>query len=125
MKKFLPFIFIFIFSLAAVAQNTAAFKTNKHDFGIVERQKKEFIEATFELTNPDQTPLVIYKIDVSCGCISSSYPNKPIKKGETGTIKLRLDVRQLEGSFNKTAFVKTNAPKDNGVLLLRVTGTVK
>jgi LEA14-like dessication related protein len=125
MNKILPIILLSVFSLTTVAQNKVSFKANRHDFGTVDRQKDEFVEATFEITNPNQAPLVIYKVDVSCNCISSFYTSKPIKKGETGYVKLRLHVRQLGSNFNKTAFVKTNAPDDNGVLLLRVTGTVK
>lgn len=125
MKKILPIILLSIVSLATVAQNKVSFKANRHDFGLVDRQKDTFIEATFEITNPNQTPLVIKKVDVSCSCISSSFTDKPIKKGETGYVKLRLNVKQLASSFNKTAFVKTNASDDNGVLLLRVTGKVK
>jgi LEA14-like dessication related protein len=125
MKKILPILLLSILPLTVIAQNKVSFKANKHDFGMVDRQKEAFIEATFEIVNPNQTPLIIYKVDVSCGCILSSYTNKPIKKGETGYVKLRLNVKQLGRGFNKTAFVKTNAPDDNGVLLLRVVGTVK
>ncbi len=125
MRKLLPTILLSIFSLTVVAQGKVMFKANRHDFGSIDRRKNTSVEATFEIINPTQTPLVIYKVDVSCGCISSSFTKEPIKKGETGYVKLRLDVSQLGTSFNKTAFVKTNAPDDNGVLLLRVIGKVK
>lgn len=64
MKKILPIILLSIFSLTAIAQNKVSFKANRHDFGTVDGKKDVFIEATFEITNPNQTPLVIYMVDV-------------------------------------------------------------
>lgn len=41
----------------------------------------------FEFTNTGEKPLVITKIDVSCGCIETDYVKTPIMKGESSKIK--------------------------------------
>lgn len=89
------------------------------------KKEKKSIDVIFKFINNNEEPIIIYKVDVSCGCISVDYTKEPIKKGASGYVKLTLDTKQLNGSFNKVAFVKTNVQKDKGVSLLRVMGIVK
>lgn len=99
------------------------FENEKYDFGEINGNDKKSITTDFVFTNKNNRPIIIRKADVSCGCISTEIPKKPILKGEKGFIKVTLDVNQLNGHFEKTIFIKSNA--ENNVELLRVTGTVK
>lgn len=69
-------------------------------------------------------PLVIYKAEVSCGCISAEIPNHPINHGDRGTIKITVDAKKILGKFNKTVFIKSNSQNEK-VVLLRVEGIIK
>lgn len=67
--------------------------------------------------------IIIYKADVSCGCISTKIPDKPIVNGEKGGIEVAVDTKQVSGYFQKSVYVKSNA--ENDVIFLHVKGSVK
>jgi len=97
------------------------FAEPKYDFGIIKKNTQ--ITVRFEFMNEGDAPLVIYKVDVSCGCMSAEYPKQPIKPNEKGTISVKIDTQRFLGSFNKNLFVKSNATED--VILLRIVGQIK
>lgn len=102
---------------------TLEFQNKKYDFGDVNGKHNEYISTTFEFINNNESPIIIEKADVACGCVSTKFSAKPILKGEKGFVEVTLDTKQLSGVFDKKIFVKSNAT--NKVELLRVMGTVK
>ena len=102
------------------------FAKTRHDFGSYKKEKKmpiNVIHIDFEFQNIGDVPLVIYRADVSCGCLSVDLPKDPTMPKGTGTIKVKVDVQDYTGSFNKTLFVRSNATED--VVLLRIVGQIK
>jgi hypothetical protein len=99
------------------------FVTKKHDFGKLRVKKNPEIIIDFEFANTGNEPLIILKVDVSCGCLSVDYPITPILPGEKGKVTVTINTGSQEGIFNKHVFVKSNAL--NGVELLRIKGTLK
>ena len=81
------------------------------------------MKFNFEFTNKSEKPIIIQKADVSCGCISTRIPDKPIIKGEKGVVEVSVDTKQINGHFKKSVYVKSNA--ENDVVLLHVKGSVK
>ena len=95
----------FLLVLPAFAQTGApvAFKETKHTFGKVVQGKPVTTEFTF--TNTSDKPVVIETATAGCGCTTPVYPQEPIMKGKTGTIKVTYNAASM-GSFTKTVTVK-------------------
>ena len=98
------------------------FAETRNDFGTV-RPKGASIDIVFEFQNTGDVPLLIQKVDVSCGCLSVEFPKEPTASGRKGSIKVTIDTKDFTGAFNKTLFVKSNATED--VILLRILGQIK
>jgi len=98
------------------------FAKTKYDFGSIKKEDSP-ITVVFEFQNEGDVPLVIQKVDVSCGCMSIEYPKQPTMPKGTGTILVKIDLQNQSGTFNRTLFVKSNATED--LILLRIKGQVK
>lgn len=96
------------------------FLKNEHDFGTI--TKDELVKFDFEFINESEKPIIVYKADVSCGCLSTNIPIKPILKGDKGTVSVTANTKMLDGYFDKKVYVTSNA--DNDVVLLHVKGFV-
>lgn len=95
----------------------------EYDFGEVRKKKTPSITIEFEVENTGNEPLVIIKSDVSCGCLSVDYPKEPIMKGQKAKLRINIETKSQEGTFNKTAYIKSNAKND--IVLVRVVGRIK
>jgi len=62
----------------------------------------------FPFRNIGASPLVIEKIQTSCGCLSSERPDKPVPPGGKGVIRLRYSLKEGAGPFKHEAVVRTN-----------------
>lgn len=68
------------------------------------------VTATFEMKNKGSRKLRISDVRVSCGCTKVEYPTDDIPAGETFTLKLTYNARQL-GHFDKSARIVSNGTK--------------
>lgn len=76
------------------------------DFGhIAEGQK---LEVSFRLKNTGTKPLVITKVQPSCGCTLAETPNAPLAPGATGSIKATFNSEGHAGINRKNLFVFAN-----------------
>ncbi len=69
MKNLIAVLFISLFSLGALAQEKMAkieFKETTIDYGTIEKGADGV--RTFEFTNTGDAPLIISKVNSSCGC---------------------------------------------------------
>lgn len=95
---------------------------SKYDFGTISQKEHPELDIYFNVENKGKSPLVIQKVDVSCGCISVVYPQYPIPSQEKVKLLVRIaTTRQLE-TFNKVVFIRSNA--DNDVELIRIKGRI-
>lgn len=95
---------------------------NKYDFGKIDLNTTSIIPVNVEVENTGKKPLIIYKADVSCGCVSVEFPHKPIQAGKTAIVYIKINTKEQNGYFNKTVFIKSNASND--VELIRITGQI-
>lgn len=95
----------------------------RYDFGNISRKKQPLVPIEFKIENIGKEPLIILKVDVSCGCLSVDYPKNPIKPGEKTIITVNVNTKTQEGMFNKSIFIKSNA--ENDVELIRIVGEVR
>ena len=116
------FVIFFIFSTFLFAQEKAIFqfKTETIDYGNIGQDSdgKRF----FEFTNMGKEPLIISKIQTSCGCTIPKKPEKPIMPGEKGMIEIDYDTKRL-GGFSKIITIYSNAKTSRK--RLRIKGFVK
>ncbi len=95
----------------------------KIDFGTISKVKTDRKSIDFDIENTGEKPLIIYNVDVSCGCLSVDIPKEPILSGEKSIIKVHIDIQKLEGAFNKVVYIKSNAVND--LELIRIKGFVE
>lgn len=101
-------LILFVFSCSPpTTRNDAVIRFNgqEYDFGTI--PLKEEVQYGFEFSNPGKTPLVINNVKTSCGCTVPEWPQKPVKPGAKGEIKVVYDSAS-PGVFYKTITVYFN-----------------
>ncbi|MCC5945455.1 MAG: DUF1573 domain-containing protein [Bernardetiaceae bacterium] len=99
-----------LFCLMAVysfAQGKFEFKSEVHDFGVVEEGEKATHE--FEFKNVGNAPIILSSVRASCGCTTPEWTRDPVMPGETGKIKAIYNSQGRPGAFNKTITITSNA----------------
>lgn len=95
-----------------------AFKEDVHDFGTVDEGAAA--EYTFQVKNTGKEPLVIQRVQPSCGCTTPEWTKDPIAPGKTGSVKASYGTQGRPGHFDKTLTVVSNA----GTKVLTIKGDV-
>jgi hypothetical protein len=97
------------------------FINTEHDFEIIE-EKLGPVSHEFVFSNDGTLPLVISKVQPSCGCTSPEWTKEPIMPGKLGSINVRFDPKGRRGPFAKTITVFSNAK--NSSIVLKIKGYV-
>ncbi|OFX86576.1 MAG: hypothetical protein A2W99_15685 [Bacteroidetes bacterium GWF2_33_16] len=125
MKKyiFLALVSLLSFKITSAQQNQASisFEKEVHDFGKIKEDGGK-VEYRFIFTNTGQTPLIITKVQASCGCTSPSWTENPVMPGQKGFVNAIFDPQNRPGNFNKSITVESNAI--NSRVVLRIQGEV-
>ena len=79
----------------------------------------------FRYENRSEKPVVILRVDTSCGCVKASFPRKPIAPGESGEIEVRFDPHGHEGALYKQMPVYTSGSGNRPAVRLALSGTIK
>jgi hypothetical protein len=121
MKKVILIFALFIgVSMAAAAQvKPAEFKFEKetHDFGTIPLNKAATVE--FKFTNVGDQPLIISKVETTCGCTVPEYTQTPVKKGAAGIIKVTYNPGATPLPFVKAITITSNAKTTTKVLYIK------
>jgi molybdopterin-biosynthesis enzyme MoeA-like protein len=99
-------------------KTTMEFESLTHDFGKILEDSEN--RASYVVKNTGKNPLIIDKVEVSCGCTTASKPEKPILPGKTD--KIEIVFHPKVGQLNqqeKTVTVTANTEPKTAVLLLR------
>lgn len=121
-KVILLFALILGVSIAASAQaKPAEFKFEKEtfDFGSIPLNKPATVE--FKFTNIGDQPLIISKVESTCGCTVPEYTQTPVKKGATGIIKVTYNPGATPLPFVKAITITSNAKTTTKVLYIKGT----
>lgn len=95
--------------------------SDSYDFGEIKEGEK--VEHEFTFTNTGNEPLIISKVQASCGCTTPEYSKNPIAPGEEGKVKVVFNSAGQAGKQHKVITVTSNAASPNTLLHLR--GEVK
>jgi hypothetical protein len=108
---------------AAVNPNAAdiKFDVEKFNFGTI--KQGDPVNYEFKFTNAGKDPLIITEARASCGCTVPEWPKEPIKKGESGVIKVTFNSTGKTGQQDKTVTINSNAK--NSSVILHITGNVE
>jgi hypothetical protein len=123
MKKIVLVLFVGLLAISLKAQEKAAkiqFKSDTVDYGQIE--KGDDGTRVFEFTNTGNAPLIISKVNSSCGCTIPKSPKDPILPGKTGEIQVKYDTQRV-GPIRKAITVISNA--DTPTVVLKIKGDVK
>lgn len=121
MKK-LILIWVAVIGLGYVANaqtKPAEFKfdSETHDFGKIPLDQAT--THTFNFTNEGDIPLIISKVEPTCGCTVGEYTKTPVKKGEKGFIKVTVKRTGAPLPFSVAVTITSNARTPTKVLYLK------
>jgi hypothetical protein len=132
MKKLMLLLFIGFLTISVNAQekkvtetavdpNAPVFKfdTEVIDYGKIELNADGV--RTFKFKNVGKSPLIITRIQSSCGCTVPKKPKDPIMPGKTGEIEVKYATNR-QGGFSKVITVYSNASEPTK--RLRIKGIV-
>jgi len=108
-----------VFSLVAMSQKSVIkFDVKEHDFGkILEKDGK--VTYVFNFTNKGNAPLVVNKVQASCGCTTPTWTKEPVEAGKKGAITVTYNTSGRPGSFTKTITVYSNDSVQQVVLIIK------
>jgi hypothetical protein len=91
---------------AIMDSTTIQWLDSTKDFGKIEEGQK--LEVAFRYRNTGDKPLVIDRVQPSCGCTVADQSKTPVAPGEVGIIKAVFNSEGHPGTNHKTLFVYSN-----------------
>lgn len=119
MKKLFAGLFLTA-SFAMASAQSISFDKTTYDYGTVKTGADG--HRFFTVKNTGDKPLIISRVQASCGCTTPEVPKEPIMPGKTAQIKVGYDTK-IVGPFTKIIEVYSNDP-DNSRSVITIKGTV-
>ena len=94
------------------ADETIVFEKTEHDFGVVAENGGD-IAYEFTFKNEGHAPLVVTRVNSSCGCTVPDWTKEPVAPGKTGFIKVTFNPKSRKGVFTKSVTVFSNGNPAN------------
>lgn len=120
MKKIFAGLFLTASFAFATAQ-TISFDKTTYDYGTVKNGADG--HTMFTVKNTGDKPLIISKVQASCGCTTPEWSQDPIMPGKTAQIKVGYNTT-IVGPFTKIIEVYSNDPA-NSRSVINIKGTVE
>lgn len=108
----------------SASSTSMSFDKLTQNFGKIKEDTEN--KASFTVTNTGKNPLIIDKVDVSCGCTTAKKPEKPIMPGKSD--KIEIVFHPKVGQLNeqkKTVTVTANTEPEIVVLNIEAFVTEK
>ncbi len=107
-------------SFAAVSAQTITFDKSTADYGTILPGADG--HQIFTVKNTGDKPLIISKVQASCGCTVPEWSQDPIMPGKNGQIKVLYDTK-IVGPFTKIIEVYSN-DSENSRSVINIRGNV-
>lgn len=106
----------------AANSTTMTFDKLTQNFGTITEDTEH--KASFIVTNTGKNPLIIDKVDVSCGCTTAQKPEKPIPPGKSDKIEIIFHpkIGQLNEQKKTVTVTANTEPK---IVVLNIEAFVK
>lgn len=82
-----------------------------HDFGKIQ-EKDGKVSTVFTFKNTGDKVVAISDVNTWCGCMAVDYTKKPVRPGETATMKVDFDPDHKDGNFVKQVVLLLNNGKN-------------
>ncbi len=105
-------------TLSCRAQNGLIFTSKNFDFGTLSESDSSAV-CEFEFYNRSSKILIVNRVVSSCGCVKVDFQSKPLRMGESGSIKVRFNPQGQSGRFYKPIYVYNNLSKQPTELIVR------
>ena len=99
-----------------------SFDHTRFDFGPINENVK-FASHKFGFTNTGNAPLVLNKVETSCGCTTPEWSTDTVKPGEQGYVTARYETTNRLGTFTKSITVYSNS-LESPMVFLDISGDV-
>jgi len=99
----------FVLASGALAQSPkprAVFRESTHDFGKI--KQGDVVSHEFVFRNEGGAPLVVDRVETTCGCTAALVSEKKIGPGKEGRIKTTFDTRGYAGRVSKYVYLVSN-----------------
>lgn len=110
--------FVLLFAATAGAQPVATWVETEHDFGVIDEANGR-VTCHLRLTNTGDEPLLITRVQPTCGCTAGDYPREAIAPGDTAAVTLTYNPANRPGEFNKEVYVYTNTTPSRSTVVIR------
>jgi hypothetical protein len=118
MKKYSLLLVCLVLSMVAMSQKAVISSEEKtHDFGKVNEEDGK-ITYVFDFVNRGNSPLVVNRVQASCGCTTPTWTKEPIEPGKKGSVTVTYNPQGRPGVFTKTITVYSNAAEEQFVLTI-------
>lgn len=108
MKKYSMLFIGLVFSLITMAQRPViSFEKKSFDFAKIKEDDGK-VTHVFDFTNTGKSPLVVSKVEASCGCTTPTWSKEPIEPGKKGSVTVTYNPAGRPGAFTKTITVYSN-----------------
>ena len=104
-----------------ILKTTAEAPQTEIDFGTF--NKSEIKQATIEIKNTGDNPLVIVDVSTTCGCTAATYDKHPAKPGEALQVGIKMTPKDT-GFFDEVVTVKYNS-MNNQPVKVKIKGNVR
>lgn len=93
------------------------FDKDFHDFGKISEGEK--VTYSFRFKNTGNGNLIVQTASGSCGCTVPEIPEKPLRPGETGYIKVQFNSEGRSGIQEKQVTVVTNTIPNTNIIRIK------
>lgn len=93
-----------------------SFESTEHNFG--EIVQGDVVEHTFTFTNTGTQPVVIDRVDVTCGCTSPAWTKEAVMPGKTGFVKAKYNSTGRMGQQKKAITIHSNTGEPTYVYIV-------
>jgi len=118
MKKYSLLFVCFALSFVAMSQKAViSFQEKTHDFGRI-REEDGKVTHVFEFINKGTGPLVVNRVQASCGCTTPTWTKEPIEPGKKGSVTVTYNPLGRPNLFTKSITVYSNASDEQVVITI-------
>ncbi len=91
----------------AVNGPALTFEETEYNFGDI--SQGDVVEHTFKFKNTGTQPLIIERVDVTCGCTTPAWTKEPVMPGKTGIVTAKFNSAGKLGQQKKAITVHSNS----------------
>src|SRR6185503_7008189 len=108
---------------AGKSSEGARIAVDNADFNFGRVPNDRAVEHVFKVSNTGTKPLVITRVQTSCGCTAAMMESSVIDPGKSGKLRVSFNPHNQKQTVTRTISVYSNDPVDS-VLQLKVSATV-